>query len=89
MPNGELADKLRNAYLPYARGFLAQPEQARLSIEIDDDSIIADLLLEESDLDNFEGDVLLRREHRRAFNVLARANDPNRAPSLWFKPVGS
>lgn len=82
MPNGALEKKLREAYLPYVRGFLTKPREARLKISIDKNAVIAVLWLAKVDKPGFDQ---IQSEQRRAFNNLARANIRNAEPILAFE----
>ncbi len=83
MANG-IVQVVRRAYLPYARGFLDQPQEARIEFVNDDRFVHATLLLAQADFNRFDREVELRAEQRRSFNNLVREWD-DRTPALRFR----
>lgn len=84
MSDDELRQLLRRAYLPYVRGFLDDPQAARLRIDMTASLVRGTLVLAPGDFATFDRDGAARGEQSRAFNNLLRWND-DRRPLLVFE----
>lgn len=85
MPPIGIGKRIRNAYMPYFRAFLKQPNVSRLRYENTQRRVRATAYVARQDFNGLRGSVARRSELVRAFRNLVRKFD-SRPSTLRFKP---
>ncbi|MCA9622035.1 MAG: hypothetical protein KC731_23590 [Myxococcales bacterium] len=84
MTAAELERLLQGAFLPFAKGFLSEPEDATLALQISAGKVIATLWMSAADFAHVDGDGDCRSLMSRAFNGLVRHVDGVRIPTITY-----